>query len=395
MYPDLSYFFHDLFGTPVDNWLSVLKTFGLFLAAAILSAAFLLKKELKRMSRQGIFEPVEETYVVGKPASFWELSGSFLLGFAFGYKMGYVFTHFTEFQSDAPGILISWKGSWFWGLMLGGFWALLNFFEKKSRQLPEPKVEVRKVFPHDRIGDITIIAALAGIAGAKFFDLLEHLDEFWKDPFNLIFSGGGLAIYGGLIMGFAAVVLYLHARKVPVRPVMDAAAPSLVLGYGIGRLGCHFSGDGDWGIVNNSPTPDWWLFPDWLWAFHYPRNVLKEGVPIPGCTGEFCMRLSEPVFPTPIYEVGMAFVLLIILMLIRKKLPVWGMLFFVYLILNAMARYSIEAIRVNTRYNIFFNFTQAELISMGLLLVGVLGLVYLYANRGQLGRKNIGTGEKI
>jgi phosphatidylglycerol:prolipoprotein diacylglycerol transferase len=393
MYPDLSYLFHDLFGTPVDNWLSVFKTFGLFLAVAILSAALLLKIELKRMSRQGVFKPKEEAYVVGKAASFWELAGSFLFGFAFGYKLGYVFTHFAEFQSDAPGVLISWKGSWLWGLLLGGFWALLNFFEKKSRELPKPEEKVRKIYPHHRIGDITIIAALTGITGAKLFDLFEHLDEFWQDPLGLIFSGGGLAIYGGLILGFAAVVLYLYANKVPVRPVMDAAAPSLVLGYGVGRLGCHFSGDGDWGIVNNMPVPDWWFFPDWLWAFRYPRNILKEGVPIPGCTGEFCMQLSEPVFPTPIYEVGMALVLLIILMLIRKKMPVWGMLFFVSLILNAITRYSIEAIRVNVRYSSFLNFTQAELISMGLLLVGVIGLAYLYINRERLGRKTVGAGK--
>jgi phosphatidylglycerol:prolipoprotein diacylglycerol transferase len=105
------------------------------------------------------------------------------------------------------------------------------------------------------------------------------------------------------------------------------------------------------------------------------------------------MQLSEPVFPTPIYEVGMALVLLIILMLIRKKMPVWGMLFFVYLILNAITRYSIEAIRVNVRYSSFLNFTQAELISMGLLLVGVIGLAYLYINRERLGRKTVGAGK--
>lgn len=381
MYPDLSYFFHDLIGTPVDNWLSVFKTFGLFLALAILSAAFLLKVELKRLSQEGVFEPKEEKYVVGKPASFWNLMGSFLFGFAFGYKLGYIFTHFAEFQADAPGVLISWKGSWLWGVLLGGFWALLNFLEKRSQQLPEPRIETRQIFPHHRIGDITIIAALAGIAGAKLFDLIEHLDAFYEDPVGMIFSGGGLAIYGGLIVGFLAVVLYLYLNKVPIRPVMDAAAPSLVVGYGIGRLGCHFSGDGDWGIINKAPVPDWWFFPDWLWAFHYPRNVLKEGVPIPGCDGEFCMQLADPVFPTPIYEVGMAIILLVILMALRKHLPVAGMLFFVYLMLNAVTRYIVESIRVNARYDSFLNFTQAELISIALFLVGLSGLIFLYLKK--------------
>lgn len=378
MYPDLSYLFHDLFGTPLDNWLSVFKTFGLFLAMAILLAALLLKVELKRMAQQGIFKPVEKRYIIGRPASVWNLSGSFLFGFAFGYKLGYIFTHFAAFKANAPEVLISWKGSWVWGLMLGGFWAFLNFIEKKNRQLKEPKEEVRKIYPHHRIGDITIIAALAGIAGAKLFDLLEHLPEFFQDPLGAIFSGGGLAIYGGLILGFIAVVFYLQINNIAVRPVMDAAATPLVLGYGIGRLGCHFSGDGDWGIVNSSATPEWWFFPDWLWAFHYPRNVLQQGIPIPGCTGEFCKQLSEPVFPTPIYEVGMAIILLLILWLIRKKLPVAGMLFFVYLSLNAIARYSIESIRVNERYENFFNYTQAELISVVLFVLGAGGFIFLY-----------------
>ncbi len=387
MYPDLSYFFHDVFGTPVDNWLAAFKTFGLFLAVAILSAALLLKLELKRMSRKGVFEPAEERFVVGKPASFQDLGGSFLLGFAFGYKLGYIFSHFAEFQADAAAVLISLKGSWFWGLALGGFWALLNFLEKKSRQLPVPQEETREIYPHHRIGDITIIAALAGIAGAKLFDLIEHLDAFFEDPIGTIFSGGGLAIYGGLILGFVAVVAYLYYNKIPIRPVMDAVAPSLVLGYGIGRLGCHFSGDGDWGIANTAPAPDGWFLPDWLWAFHYPRNVLKEDVPIPGCVGEFCMQLSEPVYPTPIYEVAMAVVVLAILILVRKKLPVAGMLFFVYLILNSITRYSIESIRVNVRYQSFFQFTQAELISIAFLLVGAAGLVYLYIKREKLGQQ--------
>ena len=48
MYPDLSYVFHDLFGTAADNWLSIFKTFGLLVALAVLTAAYLLRLELER-----------------------------------------------------------------------------------------------------------------------------------------------------------------------------------------------------------------------------------------------------------------------------------------------------------------------------------------------------------
>ena len=51
----------------------------------------------------------------------------------------------------------------------------------------------------------------------------------------------------------------------------------LFLTYGIGRNGCHFSGD-DWGIVLSN-QPDWWFLPDWMWSYNYPNNVINEGIP--------------------------------------------------------------------------------------------------------------------
>jgi len=53
MYPDLSYFFHDVFGTAVDNWSSMFKTFGIFLALTFFSAFILIRKELRRKEADG------------------------------------------------------------------------------------------------------------------------------------------------------------------------------------------------------------------------------------------------------------------------------------------------------------------------------------------------------
>ncbi|HRF37755.1 MAG TPA: hypothetical protein PK198_03110, partial [Saprospiraceae bacterium] len=65
MYPDLSYVFHDLIGTPADNWLSIFKTYGLFLVLAVLSAAVILQAELRRKSREGLLLPHTETLTEG------------------------------------------------------------------------------------------------------------------------------------------------------------------------------------------------------------------------------------------------------------------------------------------------------------------------------------------
>ena len=59
--------------------------------------------------------------------------------------------------------------------------------------------------------------------------------------------------------------------------MLDAVSPALMLAYGIGRLGCHFSGDGDWGIKNTAAKPDLIsILPDWIWCYDYPNNVINR-----------------------------------------------------------------------------------------------------------------------
>ncbi len=89
--------------------------------------------------------------------------------------------------------------------------------------------------------------------------------------------------------------------------LLNLTAPYMLIGYAIARLGCHLSGDGDWGIENNTPIPSWWLFPNWLWAFNYPHNILNQGMLIPNCYGMYCRQLQNSVIPIAIYEVVICF----------------------------------------------------------------------------------------
>jgi prolipoprotein diacylglyceryltransferase len=152
-----------------------------------------------------------------------------------------------------------------------------------------------------------------------------------------------------------------------------------MLAYGVGRLGCHFSGDGDWGIVNTSEAPSY--IPSWFWGYKYPHNVLGEGVPIPDCDPDiwrkFCFELAEPVYPTPLYEFLMCMGLFVLLMLIRRRISTPGVLVSIYLMLNGIERFAIESIRVNSKYHIgTFGFTQAQLISTLLFILGIIGIYY-------------------
>jgi prolipoprotein diacylglyceryl transferase len=376
MYPDLSYIFHDLLGTARDNWLSIFKTFGMFLVFAILTAAYFLHKEMKRKSAQGIFQPVKVKTKVDGPATIWDLVSNAIFGFILGFKGFYAITHFDELQRDAADLILSAKGNWLMGILGALVFAGLKYWGSRPQNGKKPQVKTVELYPQDRLGDITIIAAISGVVGAKIFALIEDLPRFFADPVGTFFSGSGLAIYGGLIGGFIGVAWYARNKKIPLVPLMDAVAPALIIAYGVGRLGCQFSGDGDWGIVA-AAVPDGWFLPDWLWSQTYPHNVINEGIAIEGCVDKYCKVLPEAVYPTPLWEALGAFAIGGILWGIRKRIAAPGVLFFIYVLLNGIERYFIEIIRINDQYNILgIELTQAQIIAVCLMLVGIGGIIY-------------------
>lgn len=386
MYPDLSYLLHDLIGTPVDNFFAIFKTFGFFLAMAFLVSAVVFAKELRRKAKTGFYTPTPTTIVDGAPASMSEIIANAVAGLLLAGKGWYAYHHFPEFRADPASVILSAKISWPAALLGAALLGGLTWWDAWRRRKTAPVQREVNIWPHDRISELTVWAAVGGILGAKIFDMVDNWESFIQDPIGSLTSGGGLAIYGGLILGFVAVVSYMYRKNIPFWPTADAVAPALAAGYGVGRIGCQLSGDGDWGIVNAAPKPGWlsWL-PDWVWAYRYPHHVLDTvhtdpvpSVPIEGCQWQYCMQLSEPVYPTPFYEVLMMLVVFGILWFLRKRVNVTGMLFFIYLALIAIERLAIEQIRVNVTHQWFgMTMTQAELISTILLLISAAGAAYL------------------
>ena len=378
MYPNLYYAFRDLFGVKWES-LRFINSFGFFVAISFILAAVILSAELKRKSRQGLLQPTEVEVMVGKPASFLDLFLNFLLGFVLGYKILALFIMNKSVTDDPQAFIFSDRGSWPAGIILGLFFAGLKWWEKKKQVLEKPQMRTIRIWPQDRVGEITILALVFGLIGAKLFDAFENWDEFIKNP-RMLFSAEGLTFYGGLICAALAIWWYAKKHKISFWHLNDAGAPALMLAYSVGRIGCQVAGDGDWGIVNNNPKPFSWL-PDWMWAYNYPHNVAGADPtnPIPGCTDpKYCFQLAEPHYPTPFYETIMAFILFLLLWSLRKRLKIPGTLFALYLIVNGVERFFIEKIRVNTKMHAFgLNFTQAELISSLLIVAGIILWFYL------------------
>jgi hypothetical protein len=95
------------------------------------------------------------------------------------------------------------------------------------------------------------------------------------DPIGSLISFSGLSFLGGLICATIAILWFAKKNNIKLLHLTDAALPGLMLAYGVGRMGCQIAGDGDWGIPNDAPKPEWLSFlPNWAWAYNYPNNVL-------------------------------------------------------------------------------------------------------------------------
>jgi len=373
MYPNLYYAFKDLFGVDLPG-LKLVNSFGFFVALSFIAAAVVLTSELRRKSKEGLLSYKEEKIMVGQPASIGELILNFFLGFILGYKLIGAFIDRNELV-DTQSYILSSRGSWIAGVVAGLLFAFLKWQGKNKVKLAKPEERILRIWPQDRVGDMVIYAFVFGFIGAKIFHNLENIRDLIRDPIGSLISFSGLTFYGGLI--FATVAIWRYCRKNNMNPihVADAFAPAMMLAYGVGRMGCQVAGDGDWGIVNIHRKPISWL-PDWAWAYHYPHNVIGEGVQIPNCLGQYCAQLPNAVFPTPLYEIVACLFLFAFLWAIRKRIKTPGVLAAIYLIVNGLERFCIELIRVNTKYHLFgFSPTQAELIASFLVISGIVLLI--------------------
>lgn len=418
MYPNIYYAVKDLFGA---DWpkLRFINSFGFFVAMAFLAAAFTLTSELKRKSTLGLIHYEDEKIIVGKPASVTEILLNFLLGFFLGYKIVGVFISDSPLAANPADFIFSTEGSWPLGILLGLVFAGIKWWEKNKQKLGKPEERIIRIWPHDRVGDLVILAAVFGFLGAKIFHNLENWNDLVKDPIGSLLSFSGLTFYGGLICAALAIWWYARKHGIGIWHLNDAAAPGLMLAYAVGRIGCQVSGDGDWGILNSAYVADSAgkvsaatagqfasalgsnsnffirqfgslndvhhlsyqgpsFLPHWMFAYTYPHNVISEGISIPGCTGNYCAYLPLPVFPTPFYETVVCLVLFFVLWSLRKRFNVPGYVFALYLILNGIERFFVEKIRVNTKYDIFgYHPTQAEIISFLLVITGFALFYYL------------------
>jgi len=205
---------------------------------------------------------------------------------------------------------------------------------------------------------LVFAAALGGLIGARVLFIIEEWQGFVAAPMNYIFTGAGFTWYGGFLGGVAAVSWVLKKNKIPWLIGADMAVPALALAYGVGRLGCHFAGDGDWGAVTTVP-----------WGVAYTRAIVGWADPTTGIP----YAPGVVVHPTPIYEFLQGVFVFAVLWSLRKKGLAPGTLTWLYFILAGTMRFIVEFWRINP--TVGFGFSEAQWFSLLLVIVGIAMLV--------------------
>jgi len=264
-----------------------------------------------------------------------------------------------------------------------GIYIASKIFEKETKRKLGFLFEEgpRKALPPNFRNNILFIVAVAGIVGSKIIVLIEEYEVFYNnDIIDAIFRKIGISFYGGLIGAAIALIFYIKKAKMNILPALDATAPAILIGYSLGRLGCHFSGDGDWGIASGV-QPNWWLLPDWMWSYNYPHNVANRGSWIENCDFNYCKVLDIAVFPTSAYEsIICLFIFIFFISKIWIALP--GTVFSIYLILSSIERFFNEFIRINKKHDFFgVVLSQAQFISIILVLLAFGLLLILYRHK--------------
>lgn len=228
--------------------------------------------------------------------------------------------------------------------------------------------------------NVVALAVVAGILGAKLWHELQsphelalachqilipgvsHPIEVLKDFF--LWFQAGFAWFGGLLAGIAVLLWQgriarfkgplegTQGERVGSLRMLDLAAPAAALGYGVGRIGCLLSGDGDYGINTTLP-----------WGVHMAKDALVPPNPP-----------NALVQPTPIYELLFSVVVFWILWKLGEKHKPIGWLTGMYLVLSGIGRFLVEFVRINPR--LYWGMSNAQMAAIASILAGAAVMIW-------------------
>ncbi|MFW6195505.1 MAG: prolipoprotein diacylglyceryl transferase, partial [Chloroflexota bacterium] len=244
---------------------------------------------------------------------------------------------------DAGGFVLSWHG-------------LLSFVGVAVAVYLVARWARRERLDPDMVYNTAIFAIIGGIIGAR----IVHVIDRWGDLYSFdnpaawfqIWSGG-IGLWGAILGGWIAGVVYAHFSKYPVGRLMDLAAPAVLIAQTIGRVGDIINGE-HWSKATELP---------WGWIHTHPAS--------PGYLGPPGMAWdpAQPTHPAVVYEMIWNMLALAVVWKLHGRLKPHGAVWMVYLSLYAIGRFFVQFFRLDDVK--FWGLQEAHIISLLVLAVTV------------------------
>jgi len=231
-----------------------------------------------------------------------------------------------------------------YGLMIAiGFAAavVLSYYRAKAYGLEK-----------EAVIDIALLAIVFGFLGAKLLYVIVEHEAFFADPLSVLGSEG-FVVYGGIIGGLAAAVVYCRKKKISFMSYFDLAMPAVAVAQGFGRIGCFFAGC----CYGCESTFLGVIFPE--------GSLAPAGVPL---------------LPTQLISSAGDFLIALVLLVYARKSKIKGNVGALYLLMYGVGRFVIEFFRNDSRGSVGA-LSTSQLISIFIVLGAIL-LYYVNNKRG-------------
>lgn len=218
----------------------------------------------------------------------------------------------------------------------------------------------REGIKDDLIYDFVIYVAIAGVLGARVWEVLFSLSDYIDDPVSALkFWAGGLSIQGAVAGGLLFTIWYIRRHKIDFWKFADILAPGLILGQAIGRVGCLLNGDA-YGIPTNS----------WFGVVYAPGTPAYEHFG------------AVPLVPAELME-GIGDLLIFgILIFLYKRRPYKGFIALMYFVLYSVLRFTLEFWRSDSLL-IEGTLKAAQVSSIIIALIAAGVAVVMYRKRSE------------
>jgi len=209
----------------------------------------------------------------------------------------------------------------------------------------------------DIMVDLVVFAIPISIIFARIYYVVFEWDRYvngpWWGPFAI--WEGGIAIHGALIGAVLTAVVFARVRKTSFWQIADVAAPSLILGQAIGRWGNFMNQEAHGGPISEATYNSFHQYlPDFIM-----NQMCIDGV------------MYHPTF---LYESFWNLLVLILLLIIRRKNLIRGVVFLTYLMSYSVGRFFIEGMRTDSLYG--GGLRAAQVVSVLLIVGSVLLIIY-------------------